>query len=217
MDPNAALETLRSAAKTINNAIENRAGEMIPDWADPLELLVQAAEEAATAIEALDQWLGAGGFLPHVWQPTPEPKTLDELYRAIVAGDRKLDDRLPTFGGDDIDEVGVWSWDATRIMAGTCADDLTLDLRTDTYANIELPSGFTVYHRTEAMLPDLHQGEWFYEPTDWDTADVYSEGYDTKAEAAAACRKWSDEQEAEKAARIAEDGRLKSYYERGGR
>ena len=37
-----------------------------------------------------------------------------------------LDD-LPTFGGDEPDDtVGVWSWDAKRLLVGTCLADLEI-------------------------------------------------------------------------------------------
>lgn len=52
--------------------------------------------------------------------------TLDDLYNAMRAGQITADwDNLPTFGGADIDDThGVWSWDADRMIVGTCADDL---------------------------------------------------------------------------------------------
>ncbi len=34
---------------------------------------------------------------------------------------------LPTFGGEEPDDTsGVWSWDETRVITGTCADDLKI-------------------------------------------------------------------------------------------
>lgn len=40
--------------------------------------------------------------------------------------------RLPTFGGDEPRSTsGVWSWDATRLLVGTCADDLRIVPRED--------------------------------------------------------------------------------------
>lgn len=39
---------------------------------------------------------------------------------------------LPTFGGPDVDDTdGVWSWDATRMLVGTCRDDLEIIPRED--------------------------------------------------------------------------------------
>lgn len=57
---------------------------------------------------------------------------LNELYAAIKAGD--LDDmpewqwtELPIFGGEEpADTSGVWSWDETRLMVGSCRADFTL-------------------------------------------------------------------------------------------
>jgi hypothetical protein len=37
---------------------------------------------------------------------------------------------LPVFGGPPADGEGVWSWDATHMLVGTCADDLELVRRT---------------------------------------------------------------------------------------
>jgi hypothetical protein len=37
---------------------------------------------------------------------------------------------LPTFGGaEPRDTTGVWSWDATRLLVGTCAADLRIVAR----------------------------------------------------------------------------------------
>jgi CTP:molybdopterin cytidylyltransferase MocA len=37
---------------------------------------------------------------------------------------------LPTFGGDEpASTSGVWSWDATSLLVGTCADDLKIVAR----------------------------------------------------------------------------------------
>ena len=34
---------------------------------------------------------------------------------------------LPTYGGaEPADTDGIWSWDATRLLIGTCADDLQI-------------------------------------------------------------------------------------------
>jgi hypothetical protein len=39
---------------------------------------------------------------------------------------------LPTFGGDEPKStLGVWSWDETRLLIGTCTDDLKIVLRAD--------------------------------------------------------------------------------------
>lgn len=42
---------------------------------------------------------------------------------------------LPTFGGEEPhNTVGVWSWDATRLLVGTCADDLKIVDRAESEA-----------------------------------------------------------------------------------
>ena len=60
--------------------------------------------------------------------------TLDELCAAIKAGDPRTLDAydeiradLPTFGGETPpDTREVWSWDAGRMIVGTCAGDLRI-------------------------------------------------------------------------------------------
>lgn len=39
---------------------------------------------------------------------------------------------LPTFGGEESDRDGVWSWDEDRLLIGTCSDDLEI-VRRDEY------------------------------------------------------------------------------------
>lgn len=46
----------------------------------------------------------------------------DEL--AAISGDWPTD--LPVFGGEEIDAEQVWSWDADRVLVGTCAGDLEI-------------------------------------------------------------------------------------------
>ena len=50
--------------------------------------------------------------------------TLLASWRAGEFDDRALT-RLPTFGGSEPESgtSGVWSWDATRLLVGTCASD----------------------------------------------------------------------------------------------
>lgn len=39
---------------------------------------------------------------------------------------------LPTFGGDEPNNTaGIWSWDADRVIVGTCADDVEIQPRSD--------------------------------------------------------------------------------------
>jgi hypothetical protein len=55
------------------------------------------------------------------------PCALEVLLVQLRAGERELDDNLPTFGGPaPRDTSGVWSWDATHLLVGTCAQDLEL-------------------------------------------------------------------------------------------
>jgi len=54
---------------------------------------------------------------------------MKDEHPSILDGDDWSTD-LPTFGGDEPDDTaGVWSWDAERLLVGTCADDLTIYTR----------------------------------------------------------------------------------------
>lgn len=58
------------------------------------------------------------------------PRTLDDLLRAIQRGEQELTTDLPTFGGTaPRDTSGIWSWDAERLLIGSCADDLAIETR----------------------------------------------------------------------------------------
>lgn len=80
------------------------------------------------------------------------PQTLDELYEILKAAPREKNTgvemaygiahglpvaggeidwaSLPTFGGEEpADTTGIWSWDETRILVGTCPDDLEIIAR----------------------------------------------------------------------------------------
>lgn len=57
------------------------------------------------------------------------PATLDELLDQLRDGRIADDDMadLPTFGGAEPgDTQGVWSWDAARLIVGTCPDDYAI-------------------------------------------------------------------------------------------
>lgn len=57
-----------------------------------------------------------------------------------------------------------------------------------------VPDGYRVYEASEAGSPEAHElvsgeaGGWYYQPEDAPIGEVWSERYDTRAEAVAACR-----------------------------
>lgn len=56
-------------------------------------------------------------------------ENLDELFQAMKNRDPSLPPwhSLATFGGREPDDTeGVWSWDAERLLIGSCADDLEI-------------------------------------------------------------------------------------------
>lgn len=61
MDPNAVLQDLRDALSAFWSAQTTAAGAVL---ASPL---AGAADDLATAADALDSWLRKGGFLPTDW------------------------------------------------------------------------------------------------------------------------------------------------------
>ncbi len=57
---------------------------------------------------------------------------LYDLAAALISREIELTDSLPTFGGDEpVNTERVWSWDETRLLIGTCADDLQIIARED--------------------------------------------------------------------------------------
>ena len=57
----------------------------------------------------------------------PCAATLDDLLTSMLAGAEADWDSLPVFGGGEPhDTRGVWSWDETRLIAGTCGQDLQI-------------------------------------------------------------------------------------------
>lgn len=57
------------------------------------------------------------------------PDDLDGLLIAMREGWPSIKnwDSLPTYGGVDPDDThGVWSWDASRLIVGSCADDVEI-------------------------------------------------------------------------------------------
>jgi hypothetical protein len=60
MDPNATLEQLRQAVQRYRDWQDNG------DVDSALEA-VQAGEDMADLFDALDGWMGSGGFLPAAW------------------------------------------------------------------------------------------------------------------------------------------------------
>ena len=54
---------------------------------------------------------------------------LDGILNQIRSGEVEITDSLPVFGGDEPGGGGVWSWDADRVLIGTCADDLRIVTR----------------------------------------------------------------------------------------
>jgi len=64
-----------------------------------------------------------------IWLEVEAPASLNELFSRMRARDPSLGDwtSLPTFGGDEPDVTAcVWSWDQTRMIVGTCPDDIQI-------------------------------------------------------------------------------------------
>lgn len=57
MDPNATLEKIRATYEPLRVMLEDTAGED-----------TEMVQELLDSIEALDEWLSKGGFLPKDWQ-----------------------------------------------------------------------------------------------------------------------------------------------------
>lgn len=74
MDPNKALEDLRSAIATLRKAAEG----------DSNDAEIEAGHAVADAVEALDQWLSRGGFVPDAWEGS-RPDAWNVKHEGIVS------------------------------------------------------------------------------------------------------------------------------------
>ena len=61
MDPNANLEEQRKLAAHIIRTVDTAGGDEFD--------LTEEAERLAELVQALDEWLAGGGFLPEPWRP----------------------------------------------------------------------------------------------------------------------------------------------------
>ena len=62
---------------------------------------------------------------------TALPTNLDQLLVHLRRYGTNISEHrwagLPTYGGDEPrNTLGVWSWDATRLIVGTCAADMRI-------------------------------------------------------------------------------------------
>jgi len=64
--------------------------------------------------------------MPPPWRPVVP--SLDVLLSAMQMHDEANWSDLPTFGGPDVTSpcCGVWSWDETRMIIGTCSKDVRI-------------------------------------------------------------------------------------------
>jgi hypothetical protein len=53
--------------------------------------------------------------------------TLKKLFESIKNGETELNDELPVFSKSEPDSTwGVWSYDDTHMIVGTCTDDIEI-------------------------------------------------------------------------------------------
>ena len=73
------------------------------------------------------EWYPDGSYTCGVCHPAESATTLDELWQLMRDGIAMSWEHLPTYGGPDpADTSGVWSWDHSRLITGTCADDIQI-------------------------------------------------------------------------------------------
>lgn len=146
-------ETTDTLIATARNAYEAAVAAR-ESWADEVDQALEAAGyrtlDAVAYGAELDTCMVAvvdlDGAATGIWRyddgtwttgeaerSTSDITTLDELYSAMRGGQITQGwDDLPTFGGADIEDThGVWSWDARRMIFGTCADDIEIVPRED--------------------------------------------------------------------------------------
>jgi len=110
----AAAEThpTRSGGTNVNRAIREAA----------IDSAVKVMHNAVMSATDLDALLGALQQFKRTVEPVLEDGDYQHYYEGFISD-------LPTFGGEPVNEWEIWSWDDTRILVGTCIDDMTIEDR----------------------------------------------------------------------------------------
>jgi hypothetical protein len=93
MDPNEALRRLRAAIA--------RARQLADGDSNDAE--IEAWQEVGEYVQALDDWLSKGGFLPNAWLSAPPAGQL--------ADPEPLGGPVPGVNGHHLPDVGTWTGD----------------------------------------------------------------------------------------------------------
>ena len=82
-------------------------------------------------------------------------------------------DELPTFGGDVVTTELVWSWDSTRMIVGTCADDYEIVARVCSCCGRRRASdGASLQFDGRPLCSTCHpDGDWSARPSDFECAE----------------------------------------------
>lgn len=99
----------------------------------------------------------------------------------IIQGTFQAIDEVDAFNQLAID-IGYTDWNGAALVdGGTGFEIVKCDLE-------DLPDGWQVYKGEDAFDKEMHEEHlWYFEPSDWDTGEVYSEGYTSLPEAVAGC------------------------------
>ncbi len=117
---------------TTTTGAELQISEWLED--DGLDVELRDSHARATHADELATLEAEGRDAFAEMRAALQPADLDELAEMMRGGQvfRFDDGTLPTFGGDEpTDTSGVWSWDATRAIVGSCRSDIEIITRAE--------------------------------------------------------------------------------------
>ncbi|MCP4661006.1 MAG: hypothetical protein GY856_36860 [bacterium] len=132
------MSTEINADELRNLIAEYCADRNVEDVADGLSPAPETCTVAEGTLGGLvttrEEYEIACAYLEELVAEARNPGDLDTLCEWMREGDARCcdahgdwDTSLPTFGGEEpADTAEIWSWDETRLIVGTCADDLEI-------------------------------------------------------------------------------------------
>ena len=131
-------DALNLSAEDLIEEIYARTEGNVPEGArNALCAKLEVMDLSLTEIKALLSLKGTSTRGPKM-----SIRTLQDLFNAMKAqtfdvvdvhGQFRTD--LPTFGGKEpADKIGIWSWDSSNLLIGTCQDDLAIISRQEWFS-----------------------------------------------------------------------------------
>lgn len=95
MDPNETLARMLNLVRDYNEAVEARdaENETVKEYEAYEDVLLAVAEELPGLVEAMHEWLSAGGYPPEVWRQGPDAHAVGDDWRSADAVTARIDPR----------------------------------------------------------------------------------------------------------------------------